>query len=122
MTVIIIIALIILVISCITIYHNTNSFEPKQRCMYIVIGMLVMYLITTIICSIKSSGIKVENPKAISETLNVIKMIFTPINGMVILGTLRKSIWKSKRSGNKFRNSRKKIDYFTYSICISANL
>ena len=97
MAIITMIAAVIFIISCITIYHNTNSFEPKQRVIYIALGMAVMYLLTTLICSIKSSGIRVENQEAINQTLNVIKMIFTPINGIIILASLRQLIWKSKR-------------------------
>ncbi|MCI9365942.1 MAG: hypothetical protein HFJ54_05180 [Clostridia bacterium] len=31
-----IIAFVIFIIAFVTIYHNTNSFEPKQRIIYIV--------------------------------------------------------------------------------------
>lgn len=31
------IALLIFAISCVTIYHNTNSYEPKYRIIYIII-------------------------------------------------------------------------------------
>lgn len=31
------IALIIFAISCVTIYHNTNSFEPSKRIIYIIV-------------------------------------------------------------------------------------
>ena len=89
MTVITIVAIIIFAIACITIYHNTNSFEPTQRVIYIVVGMAVMYLLTTILCSIKQGVIRVDNQQAINETLNVVKMIFTPINGIIILASLR---------------------------------
>lgn len=30
------IALIIFAISCVTIYHNTNSYEPSKRIIYII--------------------------------------------------------------------------------------
>ena len=100
------IAVIIFIISCVTIYHNTNSFEPKQRIIYIILGMVVMYFITTIICNIKSSGIKIDNKEAINQTLKVVKMIFTPINGMIILASLRQFIWKSKRSRYRHKASK----------------
>ena len=31
------IALLIFAISCVTIYHNTNAYEPKYRVAYIII-------------------------------------------------------------------------------------
>lgn len=36
-TVIGIISFIIFVISCVTIYHNTNSYEPSKRIVYIIV-------------------------------------------------------------------------------------
>lgn len=96
MIVIRLIALIIFVISCVTIYHNTNSFGTNKRILYIVIGMLVMFGITSIICAIKSSGIKVNNQDAINDTLGVIKMIFTPINALIFLAPLGNIVGKAK--------------------------
>lgn len=37
MTVIKIVAFVIFVISCIAIYHNTNSYEPKVRILFIIV-------------------------------------------------------------------------------------
>ena len=88
MTVIRIIAFVIFVISCVTIYHNTNSFEPIKRIIYIALGMVLMYLITTVICNIKISGITVENDEALKETVNVMKIIFIPINAMIGLSPI----------------------------------
>lgn len=96
MTVIKIIAFVIFIIACVTIYHNTNSFEPKKRILYIIIGMIVMYGITSIICAIDINDIQVDNEQAINDTLNVIKMIFTPINSMIILSSLGNTFGKAK--------------------------
>ena len=99
MTVIRIIAFVIFVISCVTIYHNTNSFEPIKRIIYIALGMVLMYLITTVICNIKISGITVENDEALKETVNVMKIIFVPINAMIGLSPI----------GNVFGKLRDKV-------------
>ena len=96
MTIIKIIALVIFVISCVTIYHNTNSFEPKKRILYIIIGMVIMYGITCIICALKSDGIKTTNTAAINDTLGVIKMIFTPINAIIFLAPLGNIFGKTR--------------------------
>ena len=96
MTLIKIIAFVIFVIACVTIYHNTNSFEPKKRILYIIIGMIIMYGITSLICAIDTSGIQVENEQALNDTIGVIKMIFTPINAMVVLSSLGNTFGKAK--------------------------
>ena len=98
MTVIRIIELIIFSISCVIVYHNTNSFEPKKRIIYIIIGMFIMYGITSLICVMKSDGIKVNNKDAINDTLSVIKMIFTPINGVIFLAPLGRIVGKAHDS------------------------
>ncbi len=95
MTIIKLIALIIFIISCVTIYHNTNSFEPKKRILYIVVGMLIMYGLTCILCVLKSNGIKINNTEAINNTLGVIKMIFTPINAIILLAPLGNIVGKA---------------------------
>ena len=96
MIVIKIVAIIVFIISCVTIYHNTNSFEPKKRILYILVGMAAMYGITCIICTIKSDGIKTTNQAAINDTLGVIKMLFTPINAIILLAPLGNIFGKVK--------------------------
>jgi len=96
MIIIKIIALIIFIMSCVVIYHNTNSFEPKVRILYIVIGMIIMYIITTIICKIDTNGIEVKSEKALNETLSVIKMLFTPINTMIVFSSIGNVFGKVK--------------------------
>ena len=95
MTVIKIIGFIIFCISCVTIYHNTNSFEPKKRILYIIIGMVIMYGIVSMICAIKSNVIKTDNVNAINDTFDVIKMIFTPINALILLAPLGNTFGKA---------------------------
>ncbi len=96
MTIIKIIAFVIFVISCVTIYHNTNAFEPIKRIIYILVGMAVMYVITTVICSVKTSGMIVENEAALKETVNVMKIIFIPINAMIGLSAIGNVLGKLK--------------------------
>ena len=96
MTLIKIIAFVIFVIACVTIYHNTNSFEPKRRILYIIIGMIIMYGVTSLICAIDTSGVQVENEQALNDTVSVIKMIFTPLNAMIILSIIGNTFGKAK--------------------------
>ncbi len=96
MTVIKVIAVVIFAISCVTIYHNTNSFEPKKRILYIIIGMIAMYFVTNIICLSKAKNIHVDNQNAIDDTLGVIKMIFTPINAMIVISSIGNTLGKVK--------------------------
>ncbi len=96
MTVIKIVAFIIFLIACVTIYHNTNSFEPKKRILYIIVGIIIMYGITSIICAIDTNGIQIESEQALEDTINVIKIIFTPINAMIVLSSIGNTMGKAK--------------------------
>ncbi len=55
-----------------------------------------MYIITSIICAIDTSGINVESTEALDETVRVIKWIFTPINAMIALAPLGNTFGKLK--------------------------
>lgn len=53
-----------------------------------------MYIITNIICSIAIRNI--ENKEILKEILKVVKMIFTPVNGMIGLSFLGNTFGKAK--------------------------
>lgn len=95
-TVIKFIALLVFAISCITIYHNTNSYEPSKRVLYIIIGTIVMYGITSVICNMNTEGMVVKSEAALKDTVTVMKLIFTPINSMVVFGVLGNTFGKVK--------------------------
>lgn len=90
------VAFVIFIVACVTIYHNTNSFEPKQRVIYIAVGMLVMYFITSIICAIDSKGITVNSNGLVEDAMGLMKMIFTPINAMILVSSLGNTFGKVK--------------------------
>lgn len=97
MTVLKIIAFIVFAISCVVIYKNTNSYEPYKRVIYIVVGTIVMYIVTSIVCGIAVGGIVVKSEKALEDTMLIMKLIYTPINAMIVLGTLGNILRKIKR-------------------------
>lgn len=96
MTVIKVIAFVIFIIACIAIYHNTNSYEPKKRILFILVGMALMYGITSIMCTTKIEGIQVKNGQALEDTVSVMKWIFTPINALVALCSIGNTLGKAK--------------------------
>ena len=96
LTIIKLIALIIFAISFVTIYHNTNSYETAKRVLYIIAGTIIMYTITSIICSVNIKGITVKSEAALADTLSVMKLIFTPINSMIVLASLGNTFGKVK--------------------------
>lgn len=96
LTVIKAVALIIFAVAVAVIYHNTNSYEPVQRIIYIIGGTVAVYIVTAIICTLSVSGMNVKSEAALEDTLSVMKMMFTPINAMIVLATLGNVFGKLK--------------------------
>ena len=90
-----VIALIVFAISCMTIYHSTNSFEPRKRIIYIIIGMAIMFGIVSIMCAMKSDLIKTTDETLINNALTVIKIFITPINAIILLVPLGRTLCKA---------------------------
>ncbi len=55
-----------------------------------------MYIVTSIICSIQSSEIEVQNQEALKETVDVIKLILVPTNALMLLAILGNTFGKLK--------------------------
>lgn len=55
-----------------------------------------MYIITSAICGLNEGVIKVTNQAAINDVETVIKLIFTPINAMIVLSVLGNTFGKVK--------------------------
>ena len=55
-----------------------------------------MYIVTSIICAIGSNGIEIENEERLKQTTSVVKLIFTPINALMLLTVLGNTFGKVK--------------------------
>ncbi len=55
-----------------------------------------MYFIISMICSISSSKLVVENEQALKDVLMVVKLIFTPINTMLLFAPIGNVFGKLK--------------------------
>ena len=55
-----------------------------------------MYALTSMICGISSSGIEVKSEEALNDTVTVMRLIFTPINSMILLASLGNIFGKVK--------------------------
>lgn len=89
MTLVKVIAFIVFAISCAVIYHNTNSYEPAKRIGYIIIGTIVMYIVTSVVGNLATSGINVKSDLALKDTLLAMELLFTPINSMIVFRNTR---------------------------------
>lgn len=55
-----------------------------------------MYALTAMICNLNTKGIQVKSEAALADTVSVMKLIFTPINAMIVLSTLGNTFGKAK--------------------------
>lgn len=55
-----------------------------------------MYFIISMICNISSSKLVVENEQALKDVLMVVKLIFTPVNTMLLLAPIGNVFGKLK--------------------------
>ena len=85
----ILIYLIITILFAVLIFwtwNNTKEFnETKDRIKYIVIGIFLVTIVTTIIFAISKIGINYPKVEIMKKVRNIAILLFTPINGFLSL-------------------------------------
>ena len=85
MTVIMIGAVIIFIISFIWIWHNMGNIEKTKKIAFIIIGTGIMYLLTLIIYNIASPNITYPSEEIKQAVNNVLMIVFTGLNTLIFL-------------------------------------
>ena len=85
MTVILIIILILLLVLLSWSWHSLGDIDKKTKVAIIVGGLVIVYLITFVIFSISKIGIDYKNKDAMKLIQTIFVMLFTIVNGYVIL-------------------------------------
>ena len=85
MTVILIIILILLLVLLSWSWHSLGDIEKKTKVAIILGGLVIVYLITFVIFSISKIGIDYKNKDAMKLIQTIFVMLFTIVNGYVIL-------------------------------------
>ena len=94
---ILIFIIILNVVAIVLTYHCLGDLLKKERLVFIVVGLAVMYALTSVVYWISTNGIEITE---VSETgKNLITFLFVPINGLVMLPLLAKSYYKYKTGG-----------------------
>lgn len=84
MLLILTISIIIYVVAGIMIYHNLYNYDKSSKIKLMIIGFIMTFIVTIIICFISTSGID-ANVKQISVVRNAAIVIFAPINSIISL-------------------------------------
>lgn len=85
MPIIIIIIIITFLVLIGWIWSSLGNIEKTTKIICIIIGLIITYIITFIIYKIAKNGITFENKKADNMIQTVIVIIFSIINGYLIL-------------------------------------
>lgn len=91
---IIITAIIIYLVLLAWTWQSLGTIEKRKKIFYMIIGCTVMYGITIVIFQIAKKGIHYPNIKMQDSVKNILVIIFTGINGMVIMPQIGKMIEK----------------------------
>lgn len=97
MIVIVFISIIIYLIATVIILNTLKGFTQGEKIKFMITSLLIVLVITFIICSITSSRINIERKDLISVTKNTAILIFAPVNSIILLPIVGKTI-------SKFRN------------------
>ena len=94
---ILIFIIILNVVAIVLTYHCLGDLLKKERLIFVVVGLAIMYALTSIVYWISTNGIEITE---VSETgKNLITFLFVPINGLIMLPLLAKSYYKYKTGG-----------------------
>lgn len=87
MAIIIIGAILIFIVSCVWTWHNLGVIEKPRKIVFIIISLIIMYLITLMVFQMSKNGISYPdylNEKVEGTTKNMIVLIFTGLNSLIL--------------------------------------
>lgn len=107
MAFIITISIIIYLINIAWTWKSLGDLSKSKKVTFIVIGLIAIYIITTIVFFISQNGVQYENEESIGTIKNVLVAIFAGINGIILLPQMAKILDKAKEGEiekNQLRN------------------
>lgn len=110
MTSFIIIVVIILFIVLVGFtWYRAEAFDGMERVIICVAGILLSWIITSILFKISSNGIEYINLEVEKEISKILILVFTPINGIIYMPYISKLISQYKFDEIKINEISKKI-------------
>lgn len=105
--IIVVIALFIVLIGF--TWYRLEAYEGLEKTIYCVAGILISWLITSILFSISSKGMNYINLEVKNEISKILVLVFTPINGIIYMPYIAKIISKLKFDEIDSKEATKKI-------------
>lgn len=120
MAIILIVSVILYVMSVVMINTNLYAFEKNEKIKFIVYGLISVCILTVILVTIASSGIKIENTSYLKTTKLTSILIFSPINSIMILPYVANAQNKYKQKILKDVQMKKRMIIFAVVVIIGA--
>ncbi len=94
---IVVISIILYIVSFVVIYYNVNNFEKNKKVTFLIIGSIVMFILTYILCTFTSAKIDFAK-KLVDITKITAILIFAPLNSIIFLAPIGNTISKLKNN------------------------
>lgn len=120
MSFIIIVSIVIFVILITWCWHNLGKIEKNKKIVYIILGILLIYIITSIVFEISRSKINYESKEIKDAIANMLNLIFTGLNGLLVMPYFAKQIDQINEKEIDKKEFKKKIIIFAiiFLICL----
>ena len=94
MTFIILITIIIYLVMIIWTWKALGEIEKPKKVLFILIGVFAIYLITLLVNSFAQNGIEFEKEAIAKEIKNILVLVFTGLNAMIVLPFIARTLEK----------------------------
>lgn len=78
------ISLVVYIIATIMIYHNLYNYDKSNKIRIIVVGYIITFILTLVLCNISKSGIN-TNSNNLTIVNNTSILLFSPINAIIAI-------------------------------------
>lgn len=85
-----IIAMFLVLISW--VWHNLGNVSQSKKICTIIISFIIVFLITLLLFNISKNEIQYDKPEEMENVRNVLVLVFTIINGLIILPAFTKTL------------------------------
>lgn len=90
-------------------WHSLGFIEKNKKVAFILIGCLIMFILTFIVYQIAKVGVEYSNEGIQKSIQNVLVVIFTGVNGIIVLPQIGKMLDKINEEEMKKEELTKKI-------------
>ena len=120
MAIIILVSIIIFVILITWCWHNLGKIEKGKKIVYIILGLILIYVITSIVFGISKNNIEYPNVDIKNTIANMLILIFTGLNGLIVMPYIARQIDRINEKEINKQNFTKKIIIFAiiFLICL----